>query len=103
MPQVTVYVREEDIEKWRAIEHKSQFLHDAIHGTVIGKDFETKQDVRDFVSPPKIRPLAEVIEDDPLADLEWVEKEGTWDKRNLEWVESDAETTKELRRRGQVR
>lgn len=30
MPQVTVYIREEDIEKWKAIEKKSEFIHKAL-------------------------------------------------------------------------
>jgi hypothetical protein len=30
MPQVTVYVREKDIAKWKALEKKSEFLHQAL-------------------------------------------------------------------------
>lgn len=30
MPQVTVYIREEDIEKWKAINKKSEFIHQAL-------------------------------------------------------------------------
>lgn len=30
MPQVTVYIREEDLELWKAIEKKSEFLHNAL-------------------------------------------------------------------------
>lgn len=30
MPQVTVYVRDEDLDKWKAIEKKSEFLHRAL-------------------------------------------------------------------------
>lgn len=30
MPQVTVYVRKEDLEHWEAIEKKSQFIHNAL-------------------------------------------------------------------------
>lgn len=30
MPQVTVYIREEDLEKWKAIEKKSEFIHNAL-------------------------------------------------------------------------
>jgi hypothetical protein len=34
MPQVTVYIRNEDIEKWRAIEQKAEFIHDALNSVV---------------------------------------------------------------------
>lgn len=30
MPQVTVYIREEDIEKWKALEKKAEFIHKAL-------------------------------------------------------------------------
>ena len=32
MPQVTVYIREEDIDKWRAIQRKSEFISNALNG-----------------------------------------------------------------------
>ena len=31
MPQVTVYIREEDLEKWKAIPKKAEFVHHAIN------------------------------------------------------------------------
>lgn len=30
MPQVTVYIRDEDLPKWKAIERKSEFVHNAL-------------------------------------------------------------------------
>lgn len=30
MPQVTVYVREKDIAKWKALEKKSEFISEAL-------------------------------------------------------------------------
>lgn len=27
MPQVTVYIRKEDLEKWEAVEKKAEFIH----------------------------------------------------------------------------
>jgi len=30
MPQVTVYIRKEDFEKWKAIHKKSEFIHKAL-------------------------------------------------------------------------
>ena len=35
MPQVTVYIRDGDIEKWKAIGQKSQFLHEALQGSIV--------------------------------------------------------------------
>ena len=32
MPQQTVYIRNDDMPKWKAIEHKSQFIADALEG-----------------------------------------------------------------------
>lgn len=32
MPQVTVYVRDEDLDKWKAIQRKSEFVSNAING-----------------------------------------------------------------------
>ena len=31
MPQVTVYIRQEDLEKWKALQGKSEFLHNALN------------------------------------------------------------------------
>lgn len=33
MPQVTVYIREDDLDKWKALEKKSEFIHHALRGT----------------------------------------------------------------------
>lgn len=33
MPQVTVYIRTSDIDKWRVIEHKTLFIHNALCGS----------------------------------------------------------------------
>lgn len=34
MPQVTVYIREGDIDKWKALEHKAEFIHKALNSQV---------------------------------------------------------------------
>lgn len=31
MPQVTVYIREDDLDKWKALEKKSEFIHTALN------------------------------------------------------------------------
>lgn len=37
MPQVTVYVRDEDLSKWRGIEKKAQFIHEALNSKVLSE------------------------------------------------------------------
>ena len=34
MPQVTVYIREEDLEKWKSVEKKSEFISNALRRVV---------------------------------------------------------------------
>lgn len=31
MPTLSVFFRKDDVEKWKAIEHKSEFIHNALH------------------------------------------------------------------------
>lgn len=40
MPQVTVYVREDDLDRWKAIEKKSEWLHNALNAEIPDKDIE---------------------------------------------------------------
>lgn len=42
MPQVTVYIREEDIDKWKQIEKKSEFLHICLNSYPKGTPLEIK-------------------------------------------------------------
>lgn len=46
MPQVTVYIRKEDIEQWEAIEKKSQFIHDALHEDEVQKRIDDAVELR---------------------------------------------------------
>lgn len=34
MPQKTVYIRDEDLDKWNSVEQKSEFIHQALNNTV---------------------------------------------------------------------
>lgn len=38
MPQVTVYIRKKDLEKWQAVEKKTEFIHNALNNTVAELD-----------------------------------------------------------------
>lgn len=45
MPQVTVYVRKDDLPKWEALKKKSEFIHNALNPvpTMVGGEvFEAK-------------------------------------------------------------
>lgn len=57
MPQVTVYVREEDIEKWKSLKKKTQFLHNALHDTPtkikVDGIYENQKLVKSFDGPCK--------------------------------------------------
>jgi hypothetical protein len=47
MPKVTVYIRNEDYEKWKAIEEKTEFIHGALkNGTASGADKEYSRPTR---------------------------------------------------------
>lgn len=35
MPQVTVYIRNDDMEKWRAVSQKTEFIHNALNPIVL--------------------------------------------------------------------
>lgn len=35
MPQVTVYIRNEDLDKWKAIEKKAEFISDALRSDAL--------------------------------------------------------------------
>ena len=64
MPQITVYIREEDIEKWRGIQKKSRFMSVALNTlSEKGMDFlEEQHQMYDTPTPIK----REVIESPPL-------------------------------------
>lgn len=35
MPQVTVYIRQEDMDAWRAVERKSEWMHERLEGGAV--------------------------------------------------------------------
>lgn len=35
MPQVTVYIKEKDLELWKKLKYKSNFIHEALHSVDI--------------------------------------------------------------------
>ena len=53
MPQVTVYIRQGDLDKWKALERKSAFIHKALTGRVRG---EPISGMIDNLSPGNIDP-----------------------------------------------
>lgn len=47
MPQVTVYIRTEDLEAWKAVVKKSEFMHNALqnHSTYDGAPIVLREDL----------------------------------------------------------
>lgn len=43
MPQVTVYVRKEDLEKWKALDHKAAWLHEQLNNKVPVRELVQKE------------------------------------------------------------
>ena len=108
MPQVTVYVRDEDLDKWKAIEKKSEFLHRALTNG-LQEPFRNQViniktgSVKDAGLDLKI-PGEEEPEDDPYENLVIDTAAGRVADTELgEYIDSDPEMIKELKKRGQVR
>ena len=40
MPTISVFIRKEDVSKWKALSNKSEFLHNALSGVVLHKKSE---------------------------------------------------------------
>jgi len=58
MPQVTVYIRKEDLSLWEAVDKKSQFMHEALN-------IRISMSTMDKESLNKLKP----IEEDRLSEL----------------------------------
>lgn len=48
MPQVTVYIREDDLPIWKAIDKKSEFIHQALVGTPTAQNPKIVPPTADF-------------------------------------------------------
>lgn len=98
MPQVTVYIREEDIDKWKAIRKKSRFISVALQTlSEDSMDFlEDQHQKYDTPTPvkqpakesPAIRNLADVTEENEELPLvpDPTNPKRAWDPNNEEWV-----------------
>lgn len=96
MPTVPVYIRVEDLDKWRALENKAEFVHNALNSSGGA--------VAPVVSPPITEPdepkQEEVDQTEGLV-LEVVTGK-VYEKETGEQVEAWPELVKELKKRGQV-
>jgi len=62
MPQVTVYVRDEDLDRWKSIKRKSEFIHQALNEGVSQAGVSPISDKQPtVVSRPEIKPTIPVI------------------------------------------
>jgi len=61
MPQVTVYIREGDIEAWRGISYKSEFIHNALQdrSTYDGAKITLREDLQDEPTYEKVPAIKE--------------------------------------------
>lgn len=57
MPQQTIYIRNDDMPKWKALKNKSEFLSNALNGQIFGKIIK---DVWDPDSIPTIETIPAV-------------------------------------------
>lgn len=106
MPQVTVYIRNEDLPKWKALEKKAEFLHDALTNLQL-------TDIPMAYDPEKGtilgKPAAEVLTTDEEDDDEYEDliydpiMNGVYDKSLGDYIDADIHMVKELKKRGQVR
>lgn len=101
---VSVYIRKEDEELWRALEGKTQAIHDMLHNKQPSENISVPR-----VKAEPIRPLVEVIEEEPEEDfyanliLDLTGNSGVWDESTGEGVDADPDMIKELKRRKQTR
>lgn len=90
MPQVTVYIREDDIDAWRGVVKKSEFIHNALLGlsTYDGAKIELREDL-----PPTPATKVPRSKGDILAEINEVKREAD---QALEYCQ-DAEEAKAIR------
>jgi hypothetical protein len=62
MPRVTQYIREEDMDKWKAIKNKSEFIHNAL------KDVAFWTDGKHSMNTPG--PVKELYDNKPIKTIE---------------------------------
>ena len=58
MPSVMIYVKQQDYDKWLAIEKKSEFIHNALNG--ITMDIHPEMHAQPSVHYPQPRPPSKV-------------------------------------------
>ena len=65
MPQVTVYIRADDFEKWKALGKKSEFISDALNKGRAYTDIYSKLDPKEVSSNvrPDVQPWTESKQD----------------------------------------
>ncbi len=52
MPQRSVYIREEDDDKWLALDNKAEFVHNALNGGEVITRFERGKEPEVFTPKP---------------------------------------------------
>lgn len=96
MPTVPVYIRVEDLDKWKALESKAEFVHNALNsfgGAVV-------PNISQQVTEPDEPGQEEVDHTEGLVFEVATGK--VYEKESGEQVEAWPELVKELKRKGQV-
>lgn len=84
MPQVTVYIREEDIDKWRSIRKKSRFISVALQ-TLSEDSMDLLEDQHQKYDTPT--PVRKAEEESLLPlEIDPANKNRAWDPNIEEWV-----------------
>jgi len=68
MPQVHTYIRNEDMELWKSLPNKSEFIHNALNGFDLRKDYTEKLTAKIDKSP--ILNIPNLITADKLESIE---------------------------------
>lgn len=81
MPQITVYIKDEDMELWKALPSKAGAIRDMLHGTSITKPTKAEsEEVNHDMEYMKSLPIGEQVE---MMGYKWdptVKK--AWDESN---------------------
>lgn len=56
MPRANIFIRKDDLDKWKTLENKSQFIHNALN-TIESKVIKTPQDAQKAVTKLKKPPI----------------------------------------------
>lgn len=69
MPHANVWIRKGDMDKWDAIDNKSEFIHNALNG--VGGTYTIKQPAKQKVSISELKKIPGVTTADELEEIKY--------------------------------